>query len=107
MTIQVEHHLSKEAAKQRLEESIDRYRQQYTQELQNLVVEWRDYRAHIRVQARGYSTAGNLEVTDSAIELDFYLPFLLQVFGKKIRSVIIESIHSSLANPSPPSTSPH
>ena len=97
MTVQVEHHLSKEAAKQRVEEMIERYRQQYTQELQNLVVEWRENRAHIRLQARGYSSAGNLEVTDNAVELDFYLPFLLQVFGKKIRSVIQEKLEESLA----------
>ena len=97
MTVQVEHQLSKEAAKQRVEEMIEHYRQQYNQELQNLVVEWREYRAHLRVQARGYSTAGNLEITDSAVELDFYLPFLLQVFGKKIRSVVQEKLEESLA----------
>ena len=97
MTIQVEHRLSKETAKQRVEELIENCREQYNQELQNLVVEWREYRAHIRLQARGYSSAGNIEVTDSAVELDFYLPFLLQVFGKKIRSVVQGKLEETLA----------
>jgi hypothetical protein len=97
MTIQVEHRLSKETAKQRVEELIENNREQYNQELQNLVVEWREYRAHIRLQARGYSSAGNIEVTDNAVELDFYLPFLLQVFGKKIRSVVQGKLEESLA----------
>lgn len=97
MTVQVEHHLSKETAKKRVEELIEHNREQYSKELQNLAVEWREYRAHIRLQAKGYSSAGNLEVTDSVVELDFYLPFLLQVFGKKIRSVIQEKLEESLA----------
>ncbi len=56
MTIQVEHSLSKEEAKNRIEKLIERYREEYKNELQNLVVDWTDDAAHIRVQARGYST---------------------------------------------------
>ncbi|HTR28747.1 MAG TPA: polyhydroxyalkanoic acid system family protein [Puia sp.] len=97
MTIRIEHRLSKEAAKQRMEELIQHSREEYAKEIQDLAVDWLDYRAHVRLQARGYSTAGNLEVGDNMVELDFYLPFLLQVFGKKIRAVIQEKLEESLA----------
>jgi len=96
MTIRVETHLTKEVSKQRIEELIQHYREEYTKDVQDLVVDWKDYRAHLRLQARGYSTAGNLEVDDNFVELDFYLPFLLQVFGKKIRAVIQEKLEESL-----------
>jgi Putative polyhydroxyalkanoic acid system protein (PHA_gran_rgn) len=96
MKIQVEHHLSREVAKQRIEELIEHYRQEYKAMVQDLVIEWSDFKAHIKLQARGYSTAGNLEVTDTLVDLDFYLPFLLQVFGKKIRAVVQEKMEEGL-----------
>jgi phage baseplate assembly protein W len=97
MTIQVEHTLSKQEAKQRIEGLIEQLRQEYGSELQNLVVEWTEDTAHIRIQARGYSTAGSLEIKESVVDLDFYVPFLLQVFGKKIKSVIHDRVQQSLA----------
>jgi hypothetical protein len=96
MTIRVEHRLSKEAAKQRLEELIQHSSEDYKKEIQSLAVDWMDYRAHVRLQAKGYSTAGNLEVDDKVVELDFYLPFLLQVFGKKIKALVQQKLEESL-----------
>jgi hypothetical protein len=96
MTIQIEHTLPKQEAKHRIEELIDRYSQEYKNDLQDLVVNWTEDTAHIRVQARGYSSAGTIEIKDSVVDLDFYLPFLLQVFGKKIKSVIHDRIQESL-----------
>ena len=96
MTIRVEHRLSKEAAKQRLEELIQHSGEEYKKDIQSLAVDWKDYRAHVRLQAKGYSTAGNLEVDDNVVELDFYLPFLLQVFGKKIKALIQQKLEENL-----------
>jgi hypothetical protein len=97
MTIQVEHTLPKEEAKRRIEGLIERYQEEYKDQLQDLSVEWKEEKAHIRVSARGYSSAGDLEITDSAVHLDFYVPFLLQVFGKKIKSTIQHTIEERLA----------
>jgi Putative polyhydroxyalkanoic acid system protein (PHA_gran_rgn) len=97
MTVQVEHTLARPEAKHRIEELIEKLREEYKHELQHLVVDWNDDTAHIRLQARGYSSAGSLEVKDSVVDLDFYMPFLLQVFGKKIKSVIHDRMQESLA----------
>jgi hypothetical protein len=97
MTIQVEHHLSKQVARQRIGELIEHCRQEYKNDLQNLVVDWNEDAAHIRLQARGYSSAGSLEIKENVVDLDFYMPFLLQVFSKKIKSVIHDRIQESLA----------
>jgi hypothetical protein len=96
MTIQVEHTLPKPEAKHRIEGLIEQLREEYKHELQHLVVDWTEDTAHIKLQARGYSTAGSLEIKDSEVDLDFYVPFLLQVFGKKIKSVIHDRVQESL-----------
>ena len=96
MTIEVEHALSKQEAKHRIEELIERYREEYKKDLQDLAINWTDDTAHIRIQAKGYSSAGTLEIKDSVVDLDFYMPFLLQVFSKKIKSVIHDRIQESL-----------
>ena len=97
MTIQVEHTLSKQEARHRIEKLIEQSREEYKSELQNLVVDWSGDSAHIKLQVRGYSTAGSVAVTDNAVDMDFYLPFLLQVFGKKIKSVLHDRIKQSLS----------
>ena len=97
MTIQIEHTLSKEEARNRIEQLIERYKEEYKADLQELVVDWAGDRAHIRVKAKGYGTSGNLEVRDGVVELDFYVPFMLQVFSKKIKSVISDQIQESLS----------
>ena len=97
MTIQIEHTLPKDEAKRRIEQLIERYQEEYKDQVQDLTVEWKDDKAHLRLTAKGYSSAGNLEVTDNTVLLDFYVPFLLQVFSKKIKSTIQHTIEESLA----------
>lgn len=96
MTIEVEHNLPKQEAKHRIEGLIERYREEYKNELQHLAIHWTENTAHIRVQAKGYSSAGTIEIKDSVVDLDFYMPFLLQVFSKKIKSVIHDRIQEGL-----------
>jgi hypothetical protein len=59
MTIQVEHILPKSDAKHRIEGLIEQLREEHKHELQHLVVDWTDDTAHIRLQVRGYSSAGS------------------------------------------------
>ena len=96
MTIQIEHTLSKEEARNRIEQLIERCRKEYKADLQELIVDWAGDRAHIRMKAKGYGTSGNLDVRDGVVELDFYVPFMLQVFSKKIKSAISDEIQQSL-----------
>jgi len=96
MTIQIEHTLSKGEARNRIEQLIERYKEEYKADLQELAVDWAGDRAQDRVKAKGYGTSGNLEVRDGVIELDFYVPFMLQVFSKKIKSAIADQIQQSL-----------
>jgi hypothetical protein len=77
MTIQIEHTLSKEEARNRIDQLIERYKEEYKGDLQELLVDWAGDRAHIRMKAKGYGTSGNLDVRDRVVELDFYVPFML------------------------------
>lgn len=96
MTIQIEHTLSKEEARNRIEQLIERFKKEYKADIQELAVDWAGDRAHIRMKAKGYGTSGNVDVRDGVIELDFYVPFMLQVFSKKIKSAISDQIRQSL-----------
>jgi hypothetical protein len=97
MNIDIEHTLPKEEAKRRIQGLIAHYQEEYKQEVQDLTVDWKEDQAHIRLTARGYNTAGSLEVKEGSVHLDFYVPFLLQVFGKKIKSMIHDRVQESLA----------
>ncbi len=96
MTIQIEHTLSKDEARSRIQQLIERYKNEYKADIQELVVDWTGDKAHIRMKAKGYGTSGSLELRDGAVELDFYVPFMLQVFSKKIKSAISDQIKQTL-----------
>ena len=97
MTIQIVHTLSKEEARNRIEQLIERYKKRYKADIQELVVDWAGDRAHIWMKAKGYGTSGDLHVRDGVVELNFYVPFMLQVFSKKIKSAISDEIQESLS----------
>ena len=96
MTIQIEHTLSKEEARNRIQQLIERYRTEYKTDIQELIVDWARDKAHFRMKAKGYGTSGSLDVREGVVELDFYVPFMLQVFSKKIKSAISDQIQQSL-----------
>jgi hypothetical protein len=97
MIIQVEHQLPVEEAKARILALIDHYQKEYADQLQELAVDWTGDKAHLRLKAKGYSTSGNLEIREGVVVLDFYVPFLLQVFAKKIKSLIEARIQQVLS----------
>jgi hypothetical protein len=97
MIIQVEHQLPVEEAKARILELIDHYQKEYADQLQELAVDWTGDKAHLRLKAKGYSTSGDLEIREGSVVLDFYVPFLLQVFGKKIKSLIESRVQQVLS----------
>lgn len=97
MIIQVEHQLTVEEAKARILQLIDHYQKEYADQLQELAVDWTGDKAHLRLKAKGYSTSGNLEIREGVVVLDFYVPFLLQVFAKKIKSLIEARIQQVLS----------
>jgi hypothetical protein len=97
MIIQVEHQLPVEEAKARILALIDHYQKEYADQLQELAVDWTGDKAHLRLKAKGYSTSGNLEIREGVVVLNFYVPFLLQVFAKKIKSLIEARIQQVLS----------
>jgi hypothetical protein len=97
MTIEVEHRLTVEEAKARILLLIDHYQKEYADQLQEFDADWTGDKAHLRLKVKGYSTSGNLEIREGLVVLDFYVPFLLQVFAKKIRSLIEDRVKQVLS----------
>ena len=69
---------------------------EYGGQIQDLKEEWVDYTDKIEGTARGYSISGAIEVKDLAVNIDLKIPFILRVFGAKIRSVIEQHVRKEL-----------
>jgi hypothetical protein len=99
MNIKIQHSYSKEEAKMRAEKLIHRLKNEYKDQIRNLKDEWKDYTYTIEGTAKGYSISAIVEIKDQLIEVTLGVPLMLQVFSKKIRSVIEEQIRSVLSKP--------
>jgi len=97
MNIKIEHRQTKDEAKRRLEALIATLKTQHASQIQNLQEQWTGYTNKIKGTARGYSVAGTLEIKELAILIDLKIPLLLQVFSKKIRSVVEEHVKKTLS----------
>ncbi len=96
MNIQIEHTLSKQEAKSRIEKLIQYYKNKYSSDLKNLTVHWADYKAHIAFTAKGYTSSSHIEIGENIININLKIPILLQAFGQKIRSIIVNTIKQGL-----------
>lgn len=97
MNINIQHNQTKEEAKRRVESLIQRLKKQYGGQIQNLKEEWSGYTNKIEGSAKGYSVSGTIDVKELIVNVDLKIPFLLQVFSKKIKSVVEEQIKKELA----------
>ena len=97
MKIEIQHLLSKEDAKIRMENLIQKLKNEYEGQIQNMSEQWANYTNSIQVAARGYSISGTIEVKESIVSVDLRIPFLLQAFSKKIRSVVEEQLKKGLS----------
>jgi len=96
MTIDIRHHHTREEAKRRVELLIQRLKKEYGGQLQNFKEEWSGYTNKMEGSAKGYAVSGTIDVKDQLVTIDLKLPFLLKVFGAKIKSVVEEQIKKEL-----------
>lgn len=96
MNIKIQHTHTREEAKKRVTTLINKLKVQYSGQIQNLKEEWNGYTDTIEGSAKGYSLSGTIDVNEDTIDIDLKLPFLLQIFGNKIRSVVEEQVKKEL-----------
>jgi putative polyhydroxyalkanoate system protein len=96
MNVRVAHSHSKQEAKNRIEQLIQKYKEEYHAQIQNLKVKWDEYRADVEVSAKGYTISGSIDIKDNSADIDLKIPFLLQAFNKKIKSAVHDTLTKAL-----------
>jgi hypothetical protein len=97
MKIEIPHLHTREKAKIKIENLIQTVKTEYGGQIKSMNENWSDYTDAIELSAIGYSISGTIEVKESLISIDLRIPFMLQPFSKKIRSVIEEHIKKALS----------
>ena len=97
MNIKIEHRLSRDEAKRRLEGLIQTLKTEYGDQIRDLSEQWTGYANKISGSAKGYSVSGTIEIEELAVIIDLKIPLFLQVFGKKIRSLIDQQVKNALS----------
>jgi putative polyhydroxyalkanoate system protein len=96
MNIKIEHRQTRDEAKRRVEGLIQTLKTEYGSDIKNLQEHWTGYNNQISGSAKGYSVSGTVEIKELAILIDLKIPFLLQVFSKKIRAVVDQHVKNAL-----------
>jgi len=87
----VSHSLGRETARKVARSAFDAYSKRFSEFSPNTV--WRgDDAADISFSVKGFTLKGAVEVTDSSIELDMDVPFILRPFQNKAVTVIEREI---------------
>jgi putative polyhydroxyalkanoate system protein len=96
MNIQIPHSNSKDETKKRLEALTGQLKTKYGSQIQDLKEEWTGFTGKVSGSAKGYSVTGTIAIEDALVSIDLKIPFLLQVFSKKIKSAVEEHVHKTL-----------
>ena len=91
MIHKVEHGLPKETAKKATQKAFDAYKERF--EKYNPDANWvSDDEAKVSFSAKGVTLEGNVRLTETDIELEMDVPFLLKPFKSKAVGVIEDEI---------------
>jgi putative polyhydroxyalkanoate system protein len=104
LTATIPHQLTREQARQRLQDRIAAFRRQPGFAFADVAETWSGDRMDFTVQAAGQRIAGFLIVDDRAVHVTVTLPWLLSVLAGSIRKGIERDVHHILspANPQQP-----
>ena len=88
MRIAVDHHTTKEQARQRVEEKLGALLGQFAHQAEKIEHEWTGDVLRFKGKARGMKVEGTVEVTDAEIVIDGKLPLMAMPFEGKIREAV-------------------
>ena len=88
MRIAVPHNISKDAAREKVDQRLGQLLSQFGGHAEEIHHEWIGDTMRFRGKARGMSVEGTVEVTDAAIVLDAKLPLMARMFEGRIRQAV-------------------
>ena len=87
ITVNVSHNLGAEAARLRIETGIAQFRSSFGSKLSLCEEIWTDNHLDFKVGFMGQVCQGKLDVFESQVQLEVFLPGLLGYFADKVQSV--------------------
>ena len=94
MRIQVDHHSTKEAAKQKIDSEATRPLEGFGAQLSNVAHSWTDDTLDVSFTAYNFNLRGQIEVTASQVIVEVGLPPVVQLFEGQAT----QAIEGKLAN---------
>ena len=88
MRIAVPHNMTKESARQRVEERLGQLLSQFGGHAEDVWHEWVGDTLQFKGKAKGLSLKGTAEVTDADVIIDAKLPLLAMAFEGRIREAV-------------------
>ena len=88
MRIAIDHNMTKEQARQRVEQRLVALLGQFSQHAGDLEHDWYGDVLRFKGKARGMKIDGTVEVTESAVLIDGKLPLIALPFEKRIREAV-------------------
>ena len=85
ITITIPHKLSRHEARTRVQDSVDRFKQQLTSAgLGQVTHQWADDQLNLHASALGQAVTGRIHVNDSDLKIEVDLPGILGAFADKL-----------------------
>jgi putative polyhydroxyalkanoate system protein len=88
LTVSLSHQLTRAAARQRVEELIDRLPQEYGSLVSRFDKQWNGDTMTFQMSASGVSISGTVYVEDHLVRVDIPLPWPLSMFASNLQQVL-------------------
>ena len=97
LEMSIPHKLTREEARNRIQELLPKMKNDYGDQIKDLQEEWNGDTGSFSFSVMGFAVSGTLTVNDASVDLDGNLPFAAAFFKGKIKSVIEEKAQQVLA----------
>ncbi|HEX8619821.1 MAG TPA: polyhydroxyalkanoic acid system family protein [Thermoanaerobaculia bacterium] len=88
MRIAVPHNLTREDARQKLDQRLTNLLSQFGHQAEEMEHEWIGDKLRFKGKAKGLKVEGTVEVTDAAMIVDAKLPLIAMAFEGRIREAV-------------------
>lgn len=85
LTMSIPHRLTREEAKQRIQEQLDQARRQFSGMLGLVQERWEGYSLDLTVTAAGQNITANALVEEQTVEVVVVLPWMLALLAGRVR----------------------
>jgi|SRR6218665_331449 len=97
LNINIPHKLSSEEATSRIKKLLTGLREEHKDLIQSASEEWEGGNGKFGFSVKGFDLAGNIRVSEAAVDINAKLPFAVSLFKGAISKVITDKANELLA----------